>query len=108
MSRGHGKIERRVLELLSEDEPGVFFAIQLTTQVFECPTVSGVKLVTRAQVHAVQRALRTLAAEGLVAALGGRLSRRKVWLEKSRADELIAGLDTFRAWQVRQAAARAP
>ena len=99
MSRGHGKIQRRVLELLSQDEPGGFWAIQLAAQVFECPVVRGTTLVTRAQLHAVERALRKLAAEGLVATISGRIHRRKIWLEKSRADDLLDGLQAFETHQ---------
>ena|SRR5215471_1506023 len=108
MSKGHGKVERRVLELLNEDEPGVFYAIELAAKVFDSPVVKGVTRVTRAQLYAGQRALRKLAAEGLVGAIPGRLNRRKVWAEKSRVDELVEGLHAFEAWQARQATERVP
>ena len=106
MSRGHGKIQHRVLELLSADEPGLSWAIELAAQVSECPVVNGRKLVTRAQLHAVQRALRKLAAEGLVVAFG-RLKRRTVWVTKQNRDDMLeGGLVRITGWLRSEVASR--
>lgn len=78
MSKGHGRVQRRLLEILnSEDRVCETFA--LTALVFEAlPGPEGATLLTAAQVVATRRALRKLADDRRIFDMGY-LGRRKVW-----------------------------
>jgi hypothetical protein len=77
MSKGHGKLQRRLLEIL--DASRAFETFELTAQVFAVrPDEHGRIIVTATQVVAVRRALQKLAHEGVIYDLGYG-GRRKVW-----------------------------
>jgi len=96
MSRGHGKLERRLLEII-RSEKRLFETMELAGRAYGARYVEQLRLwlVSRAQVMATQRALRALAGEGLILDLG-RKGSRKWWVEKRLGDELVAGVAAFR------------
>jgi hypothetical protein len=78
MSKGHGKLQRRLLEILNT-EARVFETFELVARAFDVPVgAQGVTLVTAAQIVAARRALQKLAGEGAVFDLGYS-GRRKAW-----------------------------
>jgi hypothetical protein len=82
MSRGHGKLQRRLLEILNS-EARVFGTFELATRAFDVPPRrSGPTLITAAQEVAARRALRKLADEGAVNDLRY-AGRRKAWANES-------------------------
>jgi hypothetical protein len=69
MSRGHGTLQRRLLELLDETAPdGFSTTLTLAAAAFDCE----VRDCDRAKVQSTYRALRRLATEGLVEQYGER------------------------------------
>ena len=78
MSKGHGRLQRRLLQILSsQDRPVETFV--LAAAVFDVPPgPDGVCRLTDTQIVATRRALHRLAREGSVIDLGYG-GRRKVW-----------------------------
>ena len=78
MSKGHGWVQRRLLQILAtQDRPVETFV--LAAAVFDVPPgPDGVCRLTDTQITATRGALRRLAREGSVIALGYG-GRRKVW-----------------------------
>jgi len=70
MSRGLGWVQRRLLEILNSQDR-VIETFELAALVFDVsPGPDGVTKVNPAQIFATKRALRKLATEGSVTALG--------------------------------------
>jgi hypothetical protein len=79
MSKGHGKLQRRLLQILNA-EARIFETFELVALVFEVSAQDDQEeiFVTAAQIVAVRRALQKLASEGAVFDLGYD-GRRKAW-----------------------------
>jgi hypothetical protein len=80
MSRGRGKVQRRLLDILNADDRA-FETFELTAQVFGvAPDERGQILVTDAQLVAVRRALQRLACERVIRSFGrGFRDGRRRW-----------------------------
>jgi hypothetical protein len=100
MSRGYGKIQRRLLEILDEaandeDQSAVLLTPMLVARVFSDALRQGnTVLVSRAQVETVRRALRQLQREGAILDFG-RLYRKKSWVSRAIGTEMLESLETF-------------
>jgi hypothetical protein len=101
MSKGHGKLQRRLLQILNnaDNDTPLFETEELAGRVYETRKIElGGRtryLVTRAQVFAIQRALRKLTSEGAIVA-AGRMADRKWWVNKTVWSELNAAVEAFR------------
>lgn len=70
MSRGHGKVQQRLLDILNGDDRA-FETFELTARVFDVSSnEDGEILVTDAQLVAVRRALQRLACERVIRSFG--------------------------------------
>jgi hypothetical protein len=78
VSRGHGRIQRRLLEILEHATQADTFT--LASAVYDIKPNDGVKMISEAQLVAVRRALAGLAKEGKVFDCGRRFrDGRRRW-----------------------------
>lgn len=71
MSRGHGKIETAILEVLTQNSEEMFLSLELAVIVYEvAPDEAGYFPVSPAQAAAVRRALSNLQRQGKAFNLG--------------------------------------